>query len=88
MTSSPAESQLVEIRVPVAGDAIAEIVFVEWLASPGDSIAKGTPLFTLDLEKSVVDVEAASDGILDSVLVHPDDEVQPRQVIGYLRSST
>jgi pyruvate dehydrogenase E2 component (dihydrolipoamide acetyltransferase) len=72
------------IVVPQVGEAVAEVVLLEWLKKPGDKVVKGEVVFRLDTDKAVVEVEAFADGVLAEVLVPAGSPVQPQQVVGRL----
>ena len=58
-----------------------EVVFVRWLKAEGDEVAVGDPLFEVDTEKAVMEVEAYAAGTLERPAVREGDIVQTRQVI-------
>jgi pyruvate/2-oxoglutarate dehydrogenase complex dihydrolipoamide acyltransferase (E2) component len=53
-----------EILLPKIGFAMSEGQVSEWLASDGDVVTAGQPLFTLEAEKSANEVEAPASGTL------------------------
>ena len=61
-----------------------EVTFQRWLKSAGDRVAIGEMLFELDTDKTVVEVEAWTAGILVDLLVTDGDTVRPRQVIAHI----
>lgn len=73
---------LVEIVVPQVGEAIAEVEFVQWLVETGGRLVRGTPMFEVDTDKTVVSIDASVDGTLVSKSVHDGDLVMPRDRIG------
>jgi len=54
----------VEIKVPRLGWSMEEGTFVEWLKRDGDFVQAGQPLFTIEGDKAIQDVEAIGSGIL------------------------
>jgi pyruvate dehydrogenase E2 component (dihydrolipoamide acetyltransferase) len=77
----------VEIVVPQVGEAVSEVVLVEWLKEEGSRVGKGEPLFEIDTDKAVVTVEAFADGTLAQILVPAGSAVMPRQVVGILEQA-
>jgi pyruvate/2-oxoglutarate dehydrogenase complex dihydrolipoamide acyltransferase (E2) component len=73
-----------DVVVPEVGEAGMEVTFVRWLKSAGDPVAIGEMLFELDTDKTVVEVEAWTAGILVDLLVTDGDIVRPRQVIAHV----
>ncbi|NIM94010.1 MAG: hypothetical protein GTO18_09915 [Anaerolineales bacterium] len=74
----------VEIVVPQVGEAVAEVTLIEWLKEEGDRVEKGDPLFLVDTDKAVVEVEAFTAGMLFQILVAAGSPVMPQQVVGIL----
>jgi pyruvate dehydrogenase E2 component (dihydrolipoamide acetyltransferase) len=57
---------------------------VEWLKKEGDSVAKGDILFTVETDKSVMDVESFEAGTLLKIVVPPKVSVPVQSVVGFL----
>jgi len=74
----------IEIVVPQVGEAISAARLVQWYKKEGDFVKKGEPLFAVDTDKAVLDVEAFSEGVLEKILIAADNEVQPEMVVGLL----
>jgi pyruvate dehydrogenase E2 component (dihydrolipoamide acetyltransferase) len=54
----------VEIKVPRLGWSMEEGTFVEWLKRDGDFVESGQPLFAIEGDKAIQEVEAIGSGIL------------------------
>jgi pyruvate dehydrogenase E2 component (dihydrolipoamide acetyltransferase) len=54
----------VEIKVPRLGWSMEEGTFVEWLKRDGELVEAGQPLFSIEGDKAIQDVEAIGSGIL------------------------
>jgi len=52
------------IVMPKLGFSVNEANLVEWMAADGSPVAKGAPLYALESEKSVQEIEAPADGVL------------------------
>jgi pyruvate/2-oxoglutarate dehydrogenase complex dihydrolipoamide acyltransferase (E2) component len=52
------------LRIPKAAVSMQEGTLAAWLAEDGSTVTEGQPLFTLELEKSTMDVESPSAGVL------------------------
>jgi pyruvate dehydrogenase E2 component (dihydrolipoamide acetyltransferase) len=74
--------------VPRVGEAIAELTLVRWLKREGDQVRRGEVLFEVDTDKSLVEVEAFDDGVLEQILVGDDASVEPLQRVGVLRTAS
>lgn len=53
-----------DILLPKLGFSVAEANLVEWMVADGAKVTKGDPLFALESDKSVQDIEAPADGVL------------------------
>lgn len=53
-----------EVRIPSIGFSTQEGTLTEWLVADGASVEKGQPLYTLELDKSVQEIESPASGTL------------------------
>ena len=67
----------IEIIIPRLGWSMEEGNFVNWLKKDGEVVESGEPLFSLENEKAVQDVEAIDSGVLRI----PSDGPKPGQVV-------
>jgi len=76
----------VEITIPRLGWSMDEGTFGEWLIADGEFVEPGDPIFTLESEKSVQEVESVDGGILRLVPEGPQegDIVTVGTLIAYL----
>ena len=54
----------VRLRLAALGHTMEHGKVVEWYVSEGGEVVQGTPLFAVETDKAVVDVEAPADGVL------------------------
>ena len=54
----------VEVRIPQIGFSTNEGTLTEWLAADGSRVEEGKPLYTLELDKSVQEIESPASGTL------------------------
>jgi pyruvate dehydrogenase E2 component (dihydrolipoamide acetyltransferase) len=75
-----------EITIPRLGWSMEEGVFSGWLKQDGDTIRQGDPLFELEGEKAVQEIEAVDTGILriPANSPQPGSVVKVGAVVGYL----
>ena len=66
----------VSIRIPQLGEGLREAYLVDFLKSPGDSIARDEPLFTMETDKAISDVESPHAGTLVKWLVEVDSVLE------------
>lgn len=55
------------LRVPKASVSMQEGTLLSWLAADGAPVVEGQPLYTLEIEKTTLDVEAPTAGVLRHV---------------------
>jgi pyruvate dehydrogenase E2 component (dihydrolipoamide acetyltransferase) len=53
-----------QVVMPKLGLTMTEATLVEWLKADGEPVEKGEPLFTLESEKSTLEIEAPASGTL------------------------
>ena len=53
-----------DILLPKLGFSVNEANLVEWMVADGASVAKGDPLYALESEKSVQEIEAPVAGVV------------------------
>ncbi len=73
------------IIMPKLGFNMSEGKLVEWYKSEGDEITKGEPLFSVETDKTNMDIEATSDGVVKKLLIEEGDQIPvtlPIAVIG------
>lgn len=56
-----------EIRIPKLGMTMEEGILAEWLVADGNSVEKGAPLYSLETDKSVQEVDAPASGTLRAI---------------------
>lgn len=72
------------IIMPKFGQMTEESAIVEWLKKEGDKIAKGDILFTVETDKSVMEVESFEEGTLLKITVPPRVTVPVQSTVGFL----
>ncbi|VXD04403.1 Dihydrolipoamide acetyltransferase component of pyruvate dehydrogenase complex [Pseudomonas sp. 9AZ] len=55
---------MTELKIPAAGDAVSEVQLVEWIAEDGASVVEGQVIYSIESDKSVLDVESPATGKL------------------------
>ncbi len=73
------------IIMPKLGFNMDEGKLVQWYKAEGDAVAKGEPLFSVETDKTNMDIEATGDGIVKKLLIDEGDTVPvtlPIAVVG------
>jgi pyruvate/2-oxoglutarate dehydrogenase complex dihydrolipoamide acyltransferase (E2) component len=70
-----------EILLPKIGFSVNEASIQDWLAADGTTVTAGQPLFNVESDKSVTEIEAPASGIL-RIIVSPGETVAVGTVLG------
>ena len=73
-----------EVILPVLGETVNECTIAEWFKAEGDPIRRGEPLFSVESDKAVLDVEAAAEGFLRKILVPAGTKVPVLTVVALI----
>ncbi|MBI5442656.1 MAG: biotin attachment protein [Deltaproteobacteria bacterium] len=76
---------LIDVLAPELGREVETMLLVGWRASPGSPVEAGEPLFEVETDKAVFEVEAEAGGILSEILVTAGEPVCPGAVVGRIR---
>ncbi len=74
----------IPIIMPKFGQMTEESAIVEWLKKEGDKVAKGDTLFTVETDKSVMEVESFEEGTLLKIMVGLGVSVPVQSIVGFL----
>lgn len=56
-----------EIRIPAVGMSMTEGTLTEWMVADGEQVEQGQPLYSLELDKSVQEIESPVAGTLKQI---------------------
>ena len=74
------------LRVPKLAVSMQTGTLTSWLAQDGEQVAQGQPLYTLEIEKSVMDVQAPTTGVLKRIGVE-NETYKVGEILGEIESS-
>jgi dihydrolipoamide dehydrogenase len=74
----------IEVVVPMLGITIEKGKIIKWLKSEGDFVQKGDPIFEVETEKLVTEVESPATGILKKILIPENMEVPVLTVVAII----
>ncbi len=66
---------MIEVRIPQLGEGLREVRIVKFDRGVGDAIAKGEVLYSVETDKSVVELESPVDGVISAWSVGEGDIV-------------
>lgn len=55
---------MTELRIPAAGDSVQEVQIVEWNLNDGAAVEEGQVIYSVESDKSVLEIEAPASGTL------------------------
>ena len=76
----------IAVVVPSLGEDVAEVTLVAWLVEVEAETIKGEPLFEVETDKAVFEVEAEVTGTLAEVLVPAGRLVAPGATVARIRT--
>lgn len=85
MSSSATETGLVDVLLPQVGTSIAEATVVSWHQQVGDEVKADEPICEVSSEKIDVECPAPASGIVDEILVDPEETVPVGTVLARIR---
>ena len=78
---------LVEVRVPVLAESVAEATLMDWHKQPGDAVRFGDALVDVETDKVTLEVVAPEDGVLSSILKNSGEDVESNELIAEVDTS-
>lgn len=75
------------VKMPRLGITMTAGKVARWLAAEGDRVETGQTLFEMESEKSAVEIESQSDGVLRKIFVVEDEEVAVNTVIAVIAAA-
>jgi pyruvate dehydrogenase E2 component (dihydrolipoamide acetyltransferase) len=73
-----------DIYMPLLGLTMSEGTVSRWLKAEGDPIKKGEPVLEIETDKSTVEIEAPTDGVIGPILVAEGAVVPVGTVLSYV----
>lgn len=64
---------LVSIHIPQMGEGLREVRLVARLKNPGDNVKRDEPLYQMETDKAIMDIESPHDGVLMEWLAKDND---------------
>ena len=69
-------SKMAEVIImPKLGFNMSEGKLVEWYKAEGEAVAKGEPLFSVETDKTNMDIEATQDGVVRKLFIEAGDKI-------------
>lgn len=77
---------LVEVKVPVLAESVAEATLLNWHKKPGDAVARGDSLIDIETDKVTLEVAAPNNGVLLEILKGDGEDVASDEVIARIET--
>ncbi len=77
----------IELKIPVVGESITEVMVGEWLKAEGDWVAADEPVVIIETDKVNVELPAPEDGILKQILKQEGDDAEVGDVVGLMEAA-
>lgn len=75
-----------DILIPKLSDEIIDCQIARWLKNVGEYVYEGDVLVELETEKTTVEIESPTDGVLDCIYVFEGEEVIDGERIGIINA--
>ena len=72
----------IEIRIPQLGEGLQEARLIRFLKRPGEEVTKDEPVFEMETDKAVMEIEAPASGVLEAWSANEGDVLRIGTVIG------
>jgi len=77
---------LVEVKVPVLAESVAEATLLNWQKKVGDVVSRGDSLIDIETDKVTLEVAAPNNGVLAEILKQDGEDVQSDEVIARIET--
>ncbi len=74
----------VEVILPVLGETMDEATIIKWFVDVEQAVQKGEPLYQIETDKAVLEVEAPADGVLRKIFYGAGNKVPVLAVVGLI----
>jgi 2-oxoglutarate dehydrogenase E2 component (dihydrolipoamide succinyltransferase) len=72
---------IVDVKVPVLAESVAEATLINWHKKQGDAVKRGENLIDIETDKVTLEVAAMSDGVLAEIVKGNGESVRSDEVI-------
>lgn len=79
---------LVEVKVPVLAESVAEATLMSWHKKAGDTVQRGDSLIDIETDKVTLEVAAPNSGVLVEIVKGDGEDVQSNEVIARIETKS
>ncbi len=77
---------LVEVKVPILAESVAEATLMNWHKKTGDKVLRGDSLIDIETDKVTLEVAAPNDGVLVEIIKNDGEDVASDEVIARINT--
>ena len=78
---------LIEVKVPMLAESVAEATLMDWHKKPGETVKKGDSLIDIETDKVTLEIAAIADGVISEVIKESGEVVASDEVIARIDTS-
>ena len=79
---------LVDVKVPVLAESVAEATLMNWHKKPGENVQRGDSLIDIETDKVTLEVAAPNNGVLVEILKTDGEDVSSDEVIARIETDS
>ncbi len=79
---------LIDVKVPVLAESVAEATLMTWQKRAGDQVKRGDNLIDIETDKVTLEVSALNDGVLSEIIKDDGETVLSDEVIARIDTET
>src|SRR5215471_8550341 len=76
----------VEIKIPQLGEGLQEARILRFLKQPGEAVAQDEPIYEMETDKAVMEIESPAAGVLEAWTAKEDDVLPIGATIGRINT--
>ncbi len=77
---------LVEIKIPQLGEGLQEARLVRFIKQPGEAVAQDEPIYEMETDKALMEIEAPAAGVLEAWTAQVDDVLPIGATVGRINT--
>lgn len=78
----------IEVRAPSEQSEGTRSQVQRWLKGIGETVAENEPLIEVETDKVTIEIPAPAGGVLQEILKHEQEEIEPGELLGMIQSVT
>lgn len=78
---------MTDFRMPSLGADMEDGTLIEWLKTPGDSLARGDIIAVVETQKGAIEIEVFHDGVLEQTLATPGTKLPVGALMAIIRTA-